>query len=519
MNSSVHVLNQRVPVPEVVVPQNPVLSKNNAYLWTVAIASAHLVFWILPALFWRSALPLDVTEGFAYSLQWQWGYERDPYLLTLMVELGRFLTHNHTWILYVFSQLAVLASFLAVWRLARAVGLSTLYALISVLCLEGIAYYNYSTPEFNDNVLILPFWAWSGYFFYRACQTERAREWLLLGATAGLATMAKHSAGLLVLSMLFYLTFTQDGRRHWSKPGVYLGSLLAFVIVLPNILWLFNHDFVTLFYAGDRASVASQMSLWNHLINPLKFIVSQGLVILPALILLAIAGGVRRSPTPFLNREQWSRLLTITVLPFLLVVLCSVISGGELPSHWGTPLYLFIGITVLAAWRPIVEKHHWQRFTKGVAIIFSIMLLGDIAGLLWLPRFQHDLRANFPGKKIAGEATALWNRKFPHSPLRYVEGDRWVSGNISVFAHGHPVALPYFFWDTPKPGTNLIVSPQALKKRGAMVVWPGTDSRVLRRYPHAILLGHIPFKYVHADQRKPEYITVAAVPPEAIEAH
>ena len=506
-------MERGVPVNGMVTSRHQVVTEKAIYQWAAAVVVAHLLLWTLPQLLWRSALPLDTTEGFAYSLQWQWGYERDPYLVSLMVALGRLLTNNHTWILYFFSQLAILAAFWAVWQLARAIGLSRLHALISMLCLEGIAFYNYSTPEFNDNVLVLPFWAWSGYFFYRACQTERLRDWVLLGACAGLATMAKHSAALLILSMLMYLVLTREGRRHWSKPGVYLGALMAFLIVLPNILWLVKHDFVTFVYASDRASISPRMQFWNHLLNPLKFVVTQSLVIMPTLGLMAFVLGRKRGRALPLDQDQWVRLFAITVLPFVVVVLCSVISGGKLPDHWGAPLYLFLGVLLLALWQPELERTQWRRFSTGVVLVFSFMLTANLIGLLWMPRFHHEMRAAFPGQAIAGEADALWKQHFPGAPLRYVDGDRWISGNISVFSPGHPVALPYFFWQFSKPGSDLDVSHKTIAKHGVMVVWTGEDSKLPAKYPNAVLLGRIPFKYVRSQQQQPNYVAVAAVPP------
>ena len=507
--------NGGVPMNLLVASRRSVVTDSTIYWWVSAFALAHLLLWTLPQLLWRSALPLDTTEGFAYSLQWQWGYERDPYLVSLMVALGRLLTNNQTWILYFFSQLAVLAAFWAVWKLARAVGLSRLQALISVLCLEGIAFYNFSTPEFNDNVLVLPFWAWSGFFFYQACQTERIRDWLWLGVFAGLATMAKHSAALLILSMLLYLVLTREGRRHWLKPGIYLGALVAFLIVLPNILWLVRHDFVTFVYASDRASLSPHIQFWHHLLSPLTFVVTQGLVILPSLVLLGLVLGKYRGRVLELDPDQWVRLFSVTVLPFVLVVLCSAVTGGKLPDHWGAPLYLFLGVLLLALWRPEPEWYQWRRFSIGVVLVFSFLLSANLIGLLWMPRYHHDMRAVFPGAAIASEADVLWSQRFPDTPLRFVDGDRWISGNISVFAPGHPVALPYFFWDFSRPGSDLDVRLEAIKKEGMMVVWHSSDKGAARKYRDAILLGRIPFKYSRADQREPEFISVAAVPPGA----
>ena len=39
------------------------------------------------------------------------------------------------------------------------------FAFFSVIILEGIFFYNYTTPEFNVNISQLPFWALTVLFF------------------------------------------------------------------------------------------------------------------------------------------------------------------------------------------------------------------------------------------------------------------------------------------------------------------------------------------------------------------
>ncbi|MCD6055276.1 MAG: hypothetical protein K0R12_238 [Gammaproteobacteria bacterium] len=497
----------------------PNLNKKQLYSWAFLIIAAHIIFWTVPALLWRTTLPLDTTEAFAYALQLQWGYDRDPYLVTFIAALVRWLTPHQPWLIYFCSQIAVLAAFAAVWRLARVMGFSALYALISVLCLEGIAYYNFSTPEFNDNILILPFWAWACFAFYQACQTQRLRYWLALGVFAGLATMAKHTGGLLVLSMLCYLLLTPKGRLQWKKSGIYLGALIAFLIILPNLIWLAKHDFATLLWATNRASLSQGYTFLRHIVNPLLFIAAQLIVGLPAFLLLAIVCGKARDPNVILDSDQWYCLLSITILPFFLALLCSILTGGELLTHWGTPFFLLMGVSVLAAWRPQISRRRLVVFIAGVFFVFCILLLSNIVELLWMPRFHHNLRAVFPAAIVAEEAQHLWDEHFPDSPLQYVDGDRWISGNISVFASTHPIALPYFYWEIPKRGTNLKVSAEQIKKSGIMIVWLTHQAEPIPHIPYegyskAVFLGYIPFQYERTINRQPDYINVAVLAPQ-----
>ena len=50
------------------------------------------------------------------------------------------------------------------WKVSNELLQDKLYALLSVLLLSGIYFYNFTTPEFNVNVS-QPFWALSVHFF------------------------------------------------------------------------------------------------------------------------------------------------------------------------------------------------------------------------------------------------------------------------------------------------------------------------------------------------------------------
>ena len=51
-------------------------------------------------------------------------------------------------------------AFIVVFKFAEELFKNKTLSLISVLLLEGIYFYNFTTPEFNVNVCQLPFWAY-----------------------------------------------------------------------------------------------------------------------------------------------------------------------------------------------------------------------------------------------------------------------------------------------------------------------------------------------------------------------
>ena len=55
--------------------------------------------------------------------------------------------------------------FFVVYKLSEEFLKNKLLCLISVLLLEGIYFYNFTTPEFNVNVCLIPFWSLTVYYF------------------------------------------------------------------------------------------------------------------------------------------------------------------------------------------------------------------------------------------------------------------------------------------------------------------------------------------------------------------
>src|SRR6185312_868302 len=106
----------------------------------------HVVIWTaLPALLSRN-LQLDLVEDLALGREWQLGYWKHPPLPWWLADLVH-RTTGHVEAVYVLGPLAAVLCFYAVWLLAREV-VGEVKALIAVVALEGIHYYNLSVVKF-----------------------------------------------------------------------------------------------------------------------------------------------------------------------------------------------------------------------------------------------------------------------------------------------------------------------------------------------------------------------------------
>ena len=75
-----------------------------------------------------------------------------------------------------------------------------------MLLIEGIYFYNFTTPEFNVNVAQLPFWALTIYYTWRCIKYDKAIDYVFLGLFAGLGILSKYLFIYLIIGKTcFYL--------------------------------------------------------------------------------------------------------------------------------------------------------------------------------------------------------------------------------------------------------------------------------------------------------------------------
>ena len=125
---------------------------------------SHIIIWTVVPSISNSNLPLDVIEAIAWSDGWPLGWDKHPPLSSWFPGLFFKVFGNQDWSYYLLSQIFVILAFFVVWKFSEDFFNNKSYCLISVLLLEGIYFYNFTTPEFNVNVCQLPFWALTVYY-------------------------------------------------------------------------------------------------------------------------------------------------------------------------------------------------------------------------------------------------------------------------------------------------------------------------------------------------------------------
>ena len=406
---------------------------NLFYLFLIA----HLFVWTLIPSITNNNLPLDTIEALAWGSNLDWGYNKHPPVSAFFVEFFYFFFGSNDIAYYFLSQIFVISAFYIVWIFSNEFFQNKTLSFFSVLILEGIYFYNFTTPEFNVNVCQLPFWALTVYFSWKLYMKKDTNIviLILLGVTAAIGFLTKYLFAYLLLSvvMIFaYEFFITKTRKIDFKH--YLPIEIFFVLLVPHLIWLFQNDFVTIKYAFNRAGLVDY-SFLNHLKFPIIFLMKQIGILIPFFVLCYFI--IKKIKIRFdIKDKKKYFILLINFLPIVLMFVTSVVTGSKIRTMWMTPFYLFFGVLILSMFDIKDDEQTFKEFFKPFLILF---LLSPITyGLVSL--INENKRTDYKGKVEANKVLQVWQKDFTEK-INVVLGDEWYAGNISYHMEGRPVWL------------------------------------------------------------------------------
>lgn len=503
-------------------PSSYLVSQLNTkrYFWLFVFI--HVLAWTLgPALF-RGSVPHDTLEGIAWGMQWQWGYNKHPFLAAWACALVTKLFGTVGWPVYLLAQLAVAITFFAVWRLATKI-LPASQALLATLVLEGVLFYNLNSFNLTPDSMQSPLWALLALFFYQALTTQAIHYWLLTGLIAALTIVTKYQVALLLLPMLLFCLFNSQAQVSFKKPGLYFAILLMIALLLPHLFWLYHNDFITIKYAfATPTEYTHQHYAWSHFIYPVRYLANNiGNVVGLFILLWPFYAKPRANFT--ISSFNWQFLLWLGFGPLALSLLLCVITGSHFPPRWSTPYFFLLGIIAVAWLKPQITPKRLVQFTLSLVIVGSLIWAVRMSSIALGSKFDKDLRSDsyLPNQEIALALTQLWHKRY-HQPLHYIAGSRYLVAALVAYSPDHPI--PYFDW-------NLQESPwideDDFKKQGALFVWDEganytwdaesaanthLSANVQQHFPNLQLLGVYEFNRL-TKLNAPVSIGIALLPP------
>ncbi|WP_075502215.1 glycosyltransferase family 39 protein [Candidatus Pelagibacter communis] len=424
---------------------------------------SHLIIWTSVPSLTNNNLPLDLIEALAWGSNLDWGFNKHPPGSAFFTEMFYRIFGPQDWAYYLLSQIFVIIAFFYVFKLSNEIFKNSLLSLMSVLLLESIYFYNFTTPEFNVNVCQLPFWAMVVYYSWKIYNKNHISvlDCIFLGLFGAIGFLSKYLFLYLLLSVFFlfiYLIFKKIKKFDFK----YLIIFEIFIVILiPHLIWLNNNDYVTISYGLKRTGL-EQSTFIDHIKYPLLFIIKQIGLLIPFFVLVFLL--VKKIRFKFNIKDKKLIFLTfVNFMPIILMLITSVITGSRIRTMWMTPFYLFFGLFAVYVFQSKINLKKIKNFLYGFIFLFFL----SPALYAYISIKETNKRTDYFGKEISELVERRWNKNFSNE-IMYVVGDEWYAGNLSY----HLPSRPKWFLDlkdninklNPKGGIIYVGNSEILKE-------------------------------------------------------
>jgi hypothetical protein len=294
-----------------------------------------------------------------------WGYVDQPPLVPLLAAGSYALSDGALLAFRLLPALALAATVALTAEFVRIIGggrfaqwLAGLCALLApVFLIEGVLF---STDTFQALT-----WLGLAWVLARLEQTGDERLWLVFGLITGFSLLTKYSIAFFLVALAIGLLATPQ-RKSLLRPWVYLGALVAAVMVLPNVLWQQANGWP--FLELGRAAVSGK----NAVLSPLEYFAQQFLQVGPlgmVVVLCGLYAGVVR-PT----------LTTARAMSIAWFVLFMIFVTQHGKAYYMAPIYP----ALLAFGAQRVEQWLGKAVARGAALV-SVVVSGILMAPFVLP--------------------------------------------------------------------------------------------------------------------------------------
>tara|TARA_B100001250_G_scaffold103309_1_gene87098 strand:- start:122 stop:1459 length:1338 start_codon:yes stop_codon:yes gene_type:complete len=406
------------------------LNKKNLNSLFYIFITIHLIIWVIVPTITNNNLPLDTIEALAWGSNLDWGFNKHPPMSAFLSEIFYQIFGPQDWAYYLLSQICVIISFFVVFKFSEYFFKKKVYCLLSVFLLEGIYFYNFTTPEFNVNVCLMPFWALTVLYFWKGFKDNKIIDWLLVGLFSGFGFLSKYLFIYLGLAIDIFLIYMIYKKKINFKCLV---SLIPFFIILfPHLIWLTENDYITITYGLNRSGTEEQSFLY-HITNPLIFLGKQIGILIPFFLMFLFLNSKLKAKINF-NDKKLLFLLTINIFPIILIFLTSMIIGAKIRTMWMTPFYSFFGVLVIYIFQSQININKLKSFVS----TFIILFIFSPFAYAYVSISNTDKRTDYPGKEIAKNIQEKWDN-YSDYEIFSVWGNEWEAGNLSYHLKDRPI--------------------------------------------------------------------------------
>ena len=429
----------------------------------VIFLALHVIIWSVLSLI-RQVLPIDAAECVYWGSLLDFGTNKHPPLAGWIAYFVYNILGKSDFSIYLLGQASIITGFIYLYKLGK-LFLNKNAALLAVMLLETCFVYTYMGiyDGFNPNFLLLAFLPMITFYFYKSVHKGELLDWIKLGIFTGLSFLAKYQTIMLFLPLFVYLIISPIGRKQFKKKGLYIAAIIAFLIVLPHIIWLFKHNFFSLNYfitCEDRYAGFYYGPL-KYIWSPLVFLFNQIITIVPLIFIYftAIWFSKEKLCKNNLNPENKKFLICAGIAPIFLQSL-NGFSGNYMIPQWGYSL-LFISGILLFGYFPYKLTDKAIKYI--LSWIFTAMFITFII-LAIIFTTEKNFANRFPVQQVTNTLNEIYKTETGQD-MKYIGGFIELSIPLSLYNQGKYIAVLNTYGHP-----NIWIDSSDLKKSGAIVV-------------------------------------------------
>jgi hypothetical protein len=328
----------------------------------VYLAAAKLLFHLLTAN--RYGIFRDELYYLACGDHLDWGYVDQPSLIGFVAWIARHLFGDS---LLGLRLLPALAGAVTVWlagKITRDIGGGAFAQVLAALAVIAAPVFLIMHHWLTMNAFEPLIWLGCGWCAVRALRGDAADYWIWFGVLAGVGMENKYTIAFFIAAIVVGLALTK-GRRFFATKQFWLGALIAFLIFLPNLIWLVRHGFPFLELMHNIRQTHRDVVR-----PPAAFILDQAQIMNPVLFPLWIAGLIWF----FVGRTGQFRVLGIAY-----VTLLAAFIALRAKNYYLSPIYpVLFAAGALAFEQITTARWRWSRAVYVGLIVASTIILAPL---------------------------------------------------------------------------------------------------------------------------------------------
>jgi 4-amino-4-deoxy-L-arabinose transferase-like glycosyltransferase len=435
-------------------------------VWTTALVQA--VLWTLVPTLFYAAPPGHLAEALAIGREFQLGTHLGPPFAYWLAEIAFKL--GGTVGVYLLSQVCVVATYLTVFALGRAI-VGPRHAALAVLLMVGIFVFSVPTPEFGPSIAAMPLWTIILLHSWRAVGEGRRFYWLPLALEMGLLLLTTHQGFVLVGLLFLFLIGTSRGRDTLASLDPWIALVFVAVLAFPYLMWLDSQ--------GEMFSLRGLDMLGRSLFGWLWLVAAIVILHAGAWILVAVASGWpshQPQQAPAIERRDVDPfgkvfIYFFALAPALVAPLAGMLAGRSVALSDAAPLLVLTGLALIVAAGDSIRLYRQRLASLAWLLLLVVPPAMTAAGVIVLPwTLGLDLNTAQPAHDMGRYFAETFQRRTGR-PLAIVAGDPRAAALVALGAPSRPSV--YF---DASPDRSPWVTSAEIRSKGAVLVWPTTGT-------------------------------------------